>query len=465
MAFNFTLDSEPFPVDEPFDGGQLLTGSELRLGPCGDRAGDRVLGSILECTDKPQRLMPVGHLMLAPDSVRRFPSGNRHADQLHLTGGDGAGFVEQDRVDPAGRLQHLGPLDQQAEFRAAAGADQQRKWCGQAQRTGAGDDQDRDSCADGKGRAAAFDQPEGECEQREYEHDRHEHRGDPVGQLLHRCLAGLGLLDQPGDLGQGGVRADPGRLDHQSATGVDAGTDHFVTGVLLDRHGLPGQQGLVDCRGALDHDAVGRDLLTGADHEALTDAEPVDRNHGLGSVRPEQRHLLGAHVQQLPEGVAGPGLRPLLEVATGQQEGGDHAGDLEVEVVEAAASSRDELELHGHAGLAGHAEEHRVEAEEVGRQGAERDQRVHGRATVLRGLPGGAVEGQPAPEDDRRRQRQRHPLPVVELQRRDHRDQHQGYGQDAADHEAPEKVGRRRDRVAHVVVGIRGVVLPGQAGI
>ena len=45
-------------------------------------------------------------------------------------------------VDRAGGLQHLGALDQDAELRAAPGADHQRGRRGQAQRAGAGDDQD-----------------------------------------------------------------------------------------------------------------------------------------------------------------------------------------------------------------------------------------------------------------------------------------------------------------------------------
>ena len=41
--------------------------------------------------------------------------------------------------------------------------------------------------------------------------------------------------------------------------------------------------------------------------------------------------------------------------------------------------------------------------------------------------PGGPVEGQPAPDDDRRGEGQREPLPVLELQRRDHRHEDDGH--------------------------------------
>ena len=43
-------------------------------------------------------------------------------DERHPTGGDGAGLVEDDRVDAPGRLQDLRALDEDAELCAAAGA-------------------------------------------------------------------------------------------------------------------------------------------------------------------------------------------------------------------------------------------------------------------------------------------------------------------------------------------------------
>ena len=59
---------------------------------------------------------------------------------------------------------------------------------------------------------------------------------DPVGQALHRRLAGLGVLDEPGDLGQRGVGADPGGPHDQPAAGVDGGAGDGVAGADLDRH-------------------------------------------------------------------------------------------------------------------------------------------------------------------------------------------------------------------------------------
>ena len=87
-----------------------------------------------------------------------------------------------------------------------------------------------------------------------------------------RCalgLAGLRLADQPGDLGQQRVRADPGGADDQPAAHVHGGPGHRVARPDLGGHRLPGDERRVDRRAALDDHAVGGDLLPRADHEQL----------------------------------------------------------------------------------------------------------------------------------------------------------------------------------------------------
>jgi hypothetical protein len=103
------------------------------------------------------------------------------------------------------------------------------------------------------------------------DNDRHEHRGDPVRQPLHRRLARLGLRDQPGQLGQLGVPADPAGPDHQVAAGVHAPAGHRVARPDLGRGRLAGEHRGVDGRTARDHDSVRRDRLAGADGELIAD--------------------------------------------------------------------------------------------------------------------------------------------------------------------------------------------------
>ena len=115
-------------------------------------------------------------------------------------------------------------------------------------------------------------------------------------------------------------------------------------GSTLDRHGLAGEQRLVDRRAALLDDAVGGDLLARADDEAVADGELLDRD----AARPVERAStsLAPELEQRLQRGAGAALGARLEVAAGEDEGGDDRGRLEVDVVRAlarAAGTRSKL--------------------------------------------------------------------------------------------------------------------------
>ena len=127
------------------------------------------------------------------------------------------------------------------------------------------------------------EQPGDQRQQRDPDDDRYEHGRHPVGQPLHRGLAGLGLLDQPGQLGQLGVGADAGGPDDQSAAGVHGAADDRVARPDLDRDRLAGEHARVDRGRAVDDLAVGGDLLAGTDDEPVADRER--RRPGFASRR------------------------------------------------------------------------------------------------------------------------------------------------------------------------------------
>ena len=99
----------------------------------GDGARDRVLGGVLERARR-----------AAAARARSTPSAATTSRSRIRPVVTRAGLVEHDRVDAAGRLEHLGPLDQDAELRAAARADEQRRRRREAERARAGDDQHGD---------------------------------------------------------------------------------------------------------------------------------------------------------------------------------------------------------------------------------------------------------------------------------------------------------------------------------
>ena len=197
--------------------------------------------------------------------------------------------------------------------------------------------------------AGAGAEPEAEGGDRERDDDRHEDPGDAVGQPLHLGLAVLRVLDQPGHLGELGVGADPGGPHDEPAAGVDRGADDGVADADLDRHRLAGEHRGVDGGGALDDDAVGGDLLAGADDEPRR--RPRARRPGTRVSTPSRSTATSLAPSSSRARSAAPARRfgAGLEVAAGQDEGGDAGRGLEVDVAGAVGALDGQLERVRHA--------------------------------------------------------------------------------------------------------------------
>ncbi|CVN00853.1 Uncharacterised protein [Streptococcus pneumoniae] len=173
---------------------------------------------------------------------------------------------------------------------------------------------------------------------------------------------------------------------------------------------------------------------------------------GLGVV---EGGLGRAQVQEGPQRGAGLPLGAGLEPAAQQQERGDDRGRLEVQAVVGHLR-------HGPAHVGGHV---RRQDQLHGREG-EGDEHAQGHEGVHRGraVPGRAerrrVERPRRPQRHGRRQGERDPAPVRELQRRDHGDQHERHRQHRrADQARCEHVLTRT--VGHVVVVVHAVMVRG----
>ena len=390
--------------------------------------------------------------------MRSWPVGGDDVDERHPAAGDGPRLVEHDRVDAARGLEHLGALDEQSELGAAAGAHEQCGGGGQAERARAGDDEDGDGGGERERGVLAGAEPEPQRGDRQPDHDGHEDGGDTVGEPLHGGLAALGVAHQPRDLRERGVGADPRGPDHEPPAGVDRGAGDVVAGLLLDRHGLAGQQRLVDRASTLLDDPVGRDLLAGAHDEAVAGLELLDRDAALGAGGIEPGDVLGAQLEQPGQRGAGAPLGARLEVPAGEDEHRHRARHLEVDLVGATAALGDEVEAHRHPRHAGVAEEQGVQRPAERGQHADRDERVHRRRRVLEVGPGGTMERPCAPEHDGCGAGQAQPLPVVELQRRDHGEDEHRCGERERDQQPP---AQRRSVVA-LGLGLAG---GGQDGV
>ena len=191
----------------------------------------------------------------------------------------------------------------------------------------------------------------------------------------------------------------------------------------FDRHALSRQQRPVDRGVPFLDDAVRRQLLAWTNDEPVSDQKLLGGDAPLDSVIVEDIRLLRAQLQQRLEGGAGPPLGSGLEVAPRKDEDGHHGRDLEIDLARALTAADEELEGHPHARIARIEEEKRHDRPAPRGEGPERDQGVHRRGRVLEIEPGRLVERPRAPENDGRRELEREPLPVVELQRLDHRQQ------------------------------------------
>jgi hypothetical protein len=204
------------------------------------------------------------------------------------------------------------------------------------------------------------------------------------------------------------------------STCIDGGAGDLVAGPDLDRDALPGQQRPVDGRAALDDDTVGRDLLAGTHDEQVAFDELLDRHAPLRPVRIEDCRLLRPELGERTERGACPSLGASLEIPSGEQERDDDRRDLEIDLVAPSGLRRREVERHLHPGDTGVEEEERDDRPAPGGERAEGDQRVHRRGRMAEVLPRGDVKRPGPPEDDRRRELEREPLPVPELERRNH---------------------------------------------
>ena len=379
-----------------------------------------------------------------------LPGRCRDVDDRHASGGHGARLVERDGVDPAGRLEHLGAGDENAELGAAAGADHEGGRGGESERAGAGDDEHRHGGRERGLRGAAEHEPRDEGDDRDPDHDRHEHRRHPVGQALHIRFARLRVLDEARHLGQLRVRPHARRLHHQAPTRVEGRADDRVAGGDVDRHRLSGDEGGVDAAGARGHDPVRRHLLTGTHDEFVADPKGRDRHAHLDAVA-QHSGVLGAELQEGSQGFAGPPLGTDFGEAAREEEHRHARCDLEVDRRSARRAEPDEAVRHADHARVG--EQQRVQRPQCRGCHPERDQGVHGRRAVPQIDHCGAVERPCRPRHHGERKSERGPLPSRKLPCRHHRQRDDGHGQGDRDEEP--RAQRARIRVIGGSLGRR----------
>ena len=160
-----------------------------------DRRGEGMLRQSLDTGDETQHMVFLDSSHR--DDVRdaRSPLGDRPR------------LVEDHRVDFAGALEGLAPLDENAELRALPGRHHDCRWNGETHRARAGDDEDGDARRERAHHATTEKEPRDEGGDGNHEHRRHEHAAHSVGETLNRRACALRLPHERDDARQGALLA------------------------------------------------------------------------------------------------------------------------------------------------------------------------------------------------------------------------------------------------------------------
>ena len=182
---------------------------------------------------------------------------------------------------------------------------------------------------------------------RHQNHHRHKHLRNPVGKLLHRSFLRLRVTHQLCHLCQRGVRPHPGGPHHQPARRIHGcpGDDTILR--HFHRHRFAREHGLVHRRMALNHHAIGGDLLARLDDKHIPHRELADRNTVRGAVD-KHRNILRAHVQQRPQRLGTAALCAGLKPPAQQQKHNHHAHGFQIDLVHALMRMRRQTHRHAH---------------------------------------------------------------------------------------------------------------------
>ena len=210
------------------------------------------------------------------------------------------------------------------------------------------------------------EQEGGACQQ---QHRQGEATRHPVGEALDRGLAGLSLLHQMDDAGDGALGAAATHLQLQRRRQVEA-----AGGQLLTRHGrlghrLAGERREIQCRLAGNHHTVDRDAVARKHLDAIAGPQTADPDLPRRTVVHQQQSLIGLQLDQLLDRPARAPAGPLLQEAAGQHEAQQH--HRLVEEAGPTAGGPQQPDRAREPG-AGHAQPHeRVHAGQAGQGGAE----------------------------------------------------------------------------------------------
>ena len=244
--------------------------------------------------------------------VLRYACRREKIRDCRLAGGDGAGFVERNDLNSAGFLQAGCRLEENAVLRAETAADHDRNRRRQAQRARAADDQHRNAARQTVAEGLADQQPDNRCDNCNRNDRRDKNAGDLVGNFGNRRFGRRRVGDHLNDLRERRVLPDARGAAGQKARLVDRCGRDRIAGGFVRRDALAGERCLVDCARAIEHHAVDRNALAGADDEGVSGLHLLDGD-GFFFPVPNDRRRLGCQLHEALECIRRLALRPGLE--------------------------------------------------------------------------------------------------------------------------------------------------------
>ena len=247
----------------------------------------------------------------------------------------------------------------------------------------------------------------------------------------------------------------------ESPAGVDRGTRDRIAGVDLDGHRFTGEQRGVDRRGSLLDDAVGGDLLTGR----TTNRSPTTSWSTailLSVAVAKHGDVLGAELEQRLQRRAGPSLRAGLEVPAGEDEHRHAGGDFQVDLRRIPCPRSGRIENPCRIDSSPASPKNKAYSDHPNAASVPTEISVSIVAAPWRRFdPRRPVERPGAPHHHRGGERERQPLPVVELQGRDHRHRDHRHRQHRGDDQPlPERRGGVLGRGICLDRGVDGWLRP-----
>src|SRR5712692_825951 len=340
-----------------------------------------------------------------PENLRLVPFIDRHyGGQPRLALGERSCLVHHNGVHLLQNLQGLSILNQDSSRGAPSHPNHNGHRSRQTQGAWAGDDEHRYSVQEriSHARLGTDHAPDDKGDDCTQNHGRNKVTRYDISQLLDRSPAALRLAHHAHDLGQKRVAANPLGLHDEAARSIDGTSGNLASLGFFHRDRFTRDHRLVNRSCALQDHAVGWNLFSRADPQAIAGLDALQSNILFSSVVANQPGGLGGKSQKGLDGAARPAARSELEHLTEQNQRRNDCRSVKVDPYFTAVPAK--------RGGKKFRQESCNETVGVGGADADRDESKHIETAVFDRRPTALKEGPSCPENHRSSEKQLEPI-------------------------------------------------------